>query len=59
MSEFKDNYGYEVDLPFAIDYIEMVEADHAEVNGFHLWLQDIFEWCSLFGLDSGYGSAIR
>lgn len=43
MSEFKDNYGYEVDLPFAIDYIEMVEADHAEVNGFHLWLQDIFE----------------
>lgn len=33
-------YGYEVDLSYAINYIDMV-GQYAEVNSFHLWLQDL------------------
>ena len=35
-----DFYGYEVDLSYAINYIDMV-VQYASVNGFHLWLQDL------------------
>ena len=33
-----DFYGYEVDLSYAINYIDMV-GQYAEVDSFHLWLQ--------------------
>ncbi len=33
-------YGYEVDLSYAYDYINIVGAQFAEVNGFHDWLQN-------------------
>lgn len=36
-----DFYGYEVDLSYAINYIDMVGGQYASVNGFHLWLQDL------------------
>lgn len=35
-----DFYGYEVDLSYVINYIDMV-GQYASVNGFHLWLQDL------------------
>lgn len=35
-----DFYGYEVDLSYAINYIDMV-GQYTSVNGFHLWLQDL------------------
>ena len=35
-----DFYGYEVDLYYAIDYIDMV-GQFAEVDSFYLWLQDL------------------
>lgn len=38
LSEF---YGYEVDLSYAINYIDMVGEDYVEVDSFHLWLQDL------------------
>ena len=38
LSEF---YGYEVDLSYAINYIDMVGEDYAEVDSFNLWLQDL------------------
>lgn len=34
------SYGYEVDLSYAINYIDMV-GQYAEVNSFHLWLQEL------------------
>lgn len=33
-------YGYEVDLSYAINYIDMV-GQYAEVDSFHLWLQEL------------------
>ena len=33
-------YGYEVDLYYAINYIDMV-GQYAEVDSFHLWLQEL------------------
>ena len=38
-----DFYGYEVDLSYAINYIDMV-GQYAEVDSFHLWLQDLLIW---------------
>ena len=38
LSEF---YGYEVDLSYAINYIDMVGEDYVEVDSFPLWLQDL------------------
>ena len=35
-----DFYGYEVDLSYAINYIDIV-GQYAEVDSFHLWLQDL------------------
>ena len=35
-----DFYGYEVDLSYVINYIDMV-GQYAEVDSFHLWLQDL------------------
>ena len=35
-----DFYGYEVDLSYGINYIDMV-GQYAEVDSFHLWLQDL------------------
>ena len=35
-----DFYGYEVDLSYAINYIDMV-GQYSEVDSFHLWLQDL------------------
>ena len=36
LSEF---YGYEVDLSYAINYIDMVGEDYVEVDSFHLWIK--------------------
>lgn len=40
IQELKDFYGYEVDLSYAINYIDIV-GQCAEVDSFHLWLQDL------------------
>ena len=37
---FIHSNGDEVDLSYAINYIDMV-GQYASVNGFHLWLQDL------------------
>lgn len=40
IQELKDLYGYEVDLSYAINYIDMV-GQCAEVDSFHLWVQNL------------------
>lgn len=35
-----DFYGYEVDLSYYINYIDMV-GQYTEVNNYHLWLQEL------------------
>ncbi len=35
-----DFYGYEVDLSYDINYIDIV-GQYAEVDSFHLWLQGL------------------
>lgn len=35
-----DFYGYEVDLSYAINYID-IDGHNAEVDSFHLWLLDL------------------
>lgn len=39
--DLREFYGYEVDLSYAINYIDMVGEEYASVNGFHLWLQNL------------------
>ena len=36
-----DFYGYEVDLSYAINYIDIV-GQYAEVDSFHLWVTILF-----------------
>lgn len=40
IQELRASYGYEVDLSYAINYIDTV-GQCAEVDSFHLWLQDL------------------
>ena len=40
IQELIDFYGYEVDLSYAINYVDMV-GRYAEVDSFHLWLQEL------------------
>lgn len=40
LQELRDFHGYEVDLSYAINYIDTV-GQCAEVDSFHLWLQGL------------------
>ncbi len=41
IQDLRDFYGYEVDLSYAINYIDIIGGECAEVDSFHLWLQDL------------------